>query len=64
VVVVLFITGDQAPVIPFIDVVGKEGTTAPLQKGPTELKVGIMAEVTVIDPAATALPQAPSTGIE
>ena len=61
---VLLSDGDQPPVIPFVEVEGKEGTTAPLQKEPTELKVGRTAEVTVMDPAATALPQDPSTCIE
>ena len=40
-VVVLFtVAGLQVPVIPFVDVVGSVGATAPLQIGAIALKVG------------------------
>jgi hypothetical protein len=40
--------GDQVPVIPFCEVVGRVGIFAPLQKGPTAAKVGVTLGETVI----------------
>ena len=37
----LLIAGDQVPVMPLFDVVGKAGIVAPEQYGPTGLKVGV-----------------------
>lgn len=50
VVVVLFIEGDQVPLIgvAFVEEVGKAGMVAPAQKGPTELNVGKIPGFTVI----------------
>ncbi len=41
VVAVLFNAGDQVPVIPLVEVVGKADKAAPEQIGPTGAKVGI-----------------------
>ena len=47
-VVVLFtVAGLQVPVIPFVDVVGSVGATAPLQIGAIGLKVGNTEGLTV-----------------
>ena len=35
------IAGDQVPVMPFVEVVGRAGIVAPLQYGPTAAKVGV-----------------------
>ena len=48
VVVVLFNAGDQVPVIPFVDVVGKAVNVAPEHIGETELNVGVVFGLTVI----------------
>ena len=40
--------GDQVPVIPLFDVVGKSGIKVPLQYEFTTVKVGILIEVTFI----------------
>ena len=48
VVAVLFIAGDQVPVIPFVDVVGNAGIVAPEQYGPTAANVGVTFGVIVI----------------
>ena len=42
VVVVLSIAGDHVPVIPLLDVVGREPIVAPKQNGPTDAKVGVI----------------------
>ncbi len=47
VVVVLFKAGDQVPVIPLFDVVGKAVKVSPLQIGATAVKVGFVAGVTI-----------------
>jgi hypothetical protein len=47
VVVVLFIAGDQVPVIPLLLVVGNAEIVAPEQKGPTAVKVGVTLGLTV-----------------
>lgn len=36
----LFIAGDQIPVMPLFDVDGKSGTTVPVQYGPAGVKDG------------------------
>jgi len=48
VVVVLLIAGDQVPVIPFVEAVGKAGITSPEQYGPTAAKVGVTFGLIVI----------------
>ena len=40
--------GDQVPVIPFVDVNGNTGATAPEQIGATAVKVGVTFGLTVI----------------
>ena len=45
--VLLTIAGLQVPVIPFVDVVGSVGATAPLQMGAIALKVGNTEGLTV-----------------
>ena len=47
-VVVLFKAGDQVPVIPFVEVVGKVLKVAPLQIGLTAVNVGVTLGLTVI----------------
>ena len=47
-VVVLSRAGDQVPVIPLVDVVGKAASVAPAQIGATALKVGVMFGLTVM----------------
>ncbi len=44
----LFMAGDQVPVIPLVEVVGKAAKLAPEQIGATELKVGVIFGFTVI----------------
>ncbi len=39
--------GDQVPVIPFVDVVGRAGMVLPEQYGPKVPKVGVVPGVTV-----------------
>ena len=48
VVVVLFSAGDQVPVIPLVDVVGKAANAVPEQIGATAVKVGVTFGLTVI----------------
>jgi hypothetical protein len=43
----LTVAGDQVPVIPFVDVVGRAGATDPLHIGATAANAGIMLLVTV-----------------
>lgn len=51
----LFKAGDQFPVIPFVEVVGKADKTVPLQIAATALKVGVTIGLTVmLKVAATA----------
>ena len=47
VVVLLTVAGLQVPVIPFVEVVGNVGGTAPLQIGAIALKVGKTEGLTV-----------------
>ena len=44
----MFKAGDQAPVIPLVDVVGNADKVAPEQIGATALKVGVIFGLTVI----------------
>ena len=44
----MFKAGDQAPVIPLVDVVGNADKVPPEQIGATALKVGVMFGLTVI----------------
>ena len=44
----MFSAGDQAPVMPLVDVVGKADKVAPEHIGATAVKVGVMPVVTVI----------------
>ena len=46
--VLLTVAGDQVPVIPLVDVNGKDGAVAPEQIGAIAAKVGVMLGVTVI----------------
>ena len=48
VVAVLFNAGDQVPVIPFVEVVGKAAKVAPVQIGFTVANVGVTFGLTVI----------------
>ena len=48
-VVVLSKAGDQVPVIPLVEVVGKAAKAAPLHIGATAAKVGVVGVFTVID---------------
>ena len=48
----LFNAGDQVPVIPLLDVVGKAVKVCPLQIGDTAVKVGVTIGLTVIDKVA------------
>ena len=41
------VSGDQVPVIPFVEVVANEGIVAPIQYGPTWTKDGVIIEFTV-----------------
>ena len=47
-VAILLLAGDQVPVIPLLDVVGKAAKLAPEQMGETCVKVGVALGVTVI----------------
>jgi hypothetical protein len=48
VVTVLLIAGDQVPVMPFWELVGKAGIEAPTQYGPTAEKVGVIFGLTTM----------------
>ncbi len=43
----LTVAGDQVPVIPLVEVVGKLGAGSPLQIGPITLNVGVSFGLTV-----------------
>ena len=47
-VAVLSRAGDQLPVMPFVDVVGRAGNTAPEHIGATGLNAGVMFGLTVM----------------
>ena len=59
----LLIAGDQVPVMPFVDVVGKAGTLAPLQYGPTAANVGVTLGVMVIVSEAV-VAHCPAVGVK
>ena len=46
VVAVLFIAGDQVPLMLFVDVVGKFGMVVLIQNGPTCAKFGVISVAT------------------
>jgi hypothetical protein len=48
VVAVLFNAGDQAPVMPLVDVVGKAASVVPEHMGATAVNVGVIFGLTVI----------------
>ena len=48
VVAVLFRAGDQVPIIPFVDVVGKAESTPPEHIGATAVKSGIIVEFKIV----------------
>ena len=48
VVAVLSKAGDQIPVMPLFEVIGKAASVAPAHIGATALNVGVMLELTVI----------------
>ena len=57
-----FKAGDQVPVMPLVDVVGKAAIVAPEQTAATCVKVGVVLGVTVIVIVATLL-QTTSVGV-
>ena len=64
VVAILLIAGDQVPVTPLVDVVGKVANTTPLQIGDTDANAGLTGvEITVIVPVALPVPQPPVKGM-
>ena len=62
VVAVLFIAGDQVPLMPFVEVVGKAGIVAPEQYGLTGENVGVIFGLTVIVKVVV-VAQAPAVGV-
>jgi hypothetical protein len=62
-VVVLLSAGAHVPLIPFKEVIGSGGITAPAQIGATGLNVGVIAGLTVIVRAA-ADAHWPATGVK
>ena len=58
----LFTAGDQVPVMPLFDVVGKGANVPPEQIGATWVKVGITLEFTVIVIAAV-VAHCPAAGV-
>jgi hypothetical protein len=63
VVVVLFKTGDQVPVIPLLEVVGNADNVAPEHIGATALNVGVVLVLTVIVNVA-AVAHWPGSGVK
>ena len=61
-VAVLFRAGDQVPVIPLVEVVGKADNTAPEQIAATWVKVGVTFGVTVIVKVAV-VAHCPTVGV-
>ncbi len=47
-VAVLFIAGDQVPVTPLLEVVGKSAKTSPEQIGATGLKIAAIGFTTIV----------------
>ena len=64
VVAVLFKAGDQVPVIPLFDVVGRVLKDAPEQIAATCVNVGETIGFTVIVPVVFTVPQPPVKGME
>jgi hypothetical protein len=62
VVAVLFNTGAQVPVMPFVDVNGSTGATAPEQIGATAAKIGVMFGLTVMVMVAV-VAHCPASGV-
>ena len=60
---VLFKAGDQVPVKPLLDVVGKAESEAPEQIGATAVNVGVLFELTVIVKVA-AVAHCPAVGVK
>ena len=56
------VAGDQEPVIPFSDVVGKTGAAVPLQNAGIGLKVGITDGVTLMGNVVIPL-HCPASGV-
>jgi hypothetical protein len=63
VVCVLFNTGDQVPVIPLVDVVGKADKVAPEQIAFTAVNVGVLFGFTVIVNVAV-VAHCPAVGVK
>ena len=59
---VLFKAGDQVPVMPLLDVVGRAVSVAPEQMGATAVKVGVIFELTVIVKAVV-VAHCPAVGV-
>ena len=62
VVVLSTVAGDQVPVMPFVDIVGKTGAIAPLHIGFIAANVGVMVEATVTVSVAV-VPHWPASGV-
>ena len=62
VVAVLFNAGDQVPVIPLLEVVGKADNVAPEQIGETCVNIGVVVGLTVIVIVAV-LAHCPAVGV-
>ncbi len=60
----LTVAGDQAPVIPLVEVVGKLGAGSPLQIAGIALKVGVAVPVTVIAIVVEAVAHCPAVGVK
>ena len=60
---VLFKAGDQVPVIPLVEVVGKADNTWPEHIGATAVKVGVINGLTVIV-IVVVLPHSPGFGVK
>jgi len=60
---VLFNAGLHVPVMPFVDVNGSTGATAPEQIGVTAAKVGVTFGVMVISKVVAAVAHWPTAGV-
>ena len=58
----VFKAGDHEPKMPFVEVVGKGARVAPLHRGPTALKVGVMFGFTVM-PSVVVVAHCPAVGV-
>ena len=61
-VVLSTVAGDQVPVIPLFEVVGRTGAVDPVQIGFIAVKVGVMLELTVTSKVAV-VAQWPAVGV-